>query len=447
MKSAIQIVALLAVLVGGVFGVTFVMQFTRTNSTATGGGPVTPAIAKELIKCAEKTPEWDKVMSVPGYKSLEIEKGYKGHYDFLVWNLTDQPVKIIREPHANCTCTDLKVLFGVIPDEQGAKLAAAQPPPVGPQLEPYLAAIQWKPLDADATRGPSAPQTLPGSPPGRPQYGVVRFDWEALHIKMTTVKVSIVARQGPAADYVLFEVPITVCPPVIASTDNLALGDINAAEKKDASLVVWSATRDHFDATAKLVVDDPCIQVDPPRLLTKDELKALPGTLLEGGATQSISRAQSAYEIKVTAHERLGENQLELGPLARRVVINRGTESELLITVAGTVRGPIQVGKPPAVDRVDLRVFRAEIGAEKMVEITTSVPGLQLSVDHVKPEEIGVELKEVKTRFGSKQWNLTIVVRPDTVAGPLPPDSAIYLKTNSSPPRRIRIPITGNASG
>jgi len=115
--------------------------------------------------------------------------------------------------------------------------------------------------------------------------------------------------------------------------------------------------------------------------------------------------------------------------------------------VTGTVRGPIQVGKPPATDRVDLRVFRAEIGVEKMVEITSSVPGLQLSVDHIKPQEIGVELKEVKTKFGSKQWNLTIVVRPDTVAGPLPTDSAIYLKTNSTPPRRIRIPITGNASG
>jgi len=60
-----------------------------------------------------------------------------------------------------------------------------------------------------------------------------------------------------------------------------------------------------------------------PGLLTKEELKALPATLLEGGATQSISRALSAYEIKVTAHEQLGENQLELGPLARRIVINK----------------------------------------------------------------------------------------------------------------------------
>src|SRR5262249_37849190 len=36
---------------------------------------------------------------------------------------------------------------------------------------------------------------------------------------------------------------------------------------------------------------------------------------------------------------------------------------------------------------------------------------------------------------------------PNVLAGPLPNDSAIYLKTGGPTPRRIRIPVTGNPSG
>ena len=49
---------------------------------------------------------------------------------------------------------------------------------------------------------------------------------------------------------------------------------------------------------------------------------------------------------------------------------------------------------------------------------------------------------------GSDQLFNLLISRPYQVhAGQLPSDSAIYLKTNSTPPRRVRIPIAGNASG
>ncbi len=446
MKSAIQITALLVVIIGGVFGVTFLTQFTRSTDKPSGG-PSPPPVPKELIRCAEKTPEWGKVLGIPGYTSLEIEVGSKGHYDFLVQNLTDQPVKIIREPQANCTCTNLSIFFGVISDDAGAKLASMKTLPLGPEIEPYVGGVQWKLLEADATRGPSAPETLPGSEPARPRFGVVRFGWEAVHEKMTTIKVNIVARQGPAADYLPLEVPITVRAPVLASTENLVLGDIQPDETKEESLFIWSPTRDHFDATAQLVAPDRCIQVAPPRLLTPDELKALPVALAQSAGAKSVSRMRCAYAIKVTAHERLGENQLELGPLARRIVIKVGKETELMILVTGTVRGPIEIGTGAERDRVDFRVFRSDRGAEKSVEIKSSIPGVQLMVDHVTPDSIKAELEPRTSAFGERSWKLTVVIPPDAAAGLLPSDSAIYLRTNSSPPRRVRIPVTGNASG
>ena len=214
MKSIIQIVALLVVLVGGVFGVTFLTQYTRNDGkTNVTEKPSTP-VATTLVKCAEKTADWEKDTGIRGYKSLEIEKGSKGHYDFILANQTDQPVKIIREPVANCSCTNTNIFFGVIPDAEATKLAAIKPQPSGKQLEPYLTGVQWKPLDSDATSGPSPAEILPGSTPETPRYGVVRFDWQAMHEKKTDIKLNIVVRQGPAAEYLTFEVPITVGPPV-----------------------------------------------------------------------------------------------------------------------------------------------------------------------------------------------------------------------------------------
>jgi hypothetical protein len=119
----------------------------------------------------------------------------------------------------------------------------------------------------------------------------------------------------------------------------------------------------------------------------------------------------------------------------------------MMVTVTATVRGPIEVGKPADRDRIDFRVFRSDIGAEKMVEIKSSVPGLTLSIDRVTPDTIKAELQPMTSPFGTRSWKLTVVVPPDAQAGPLPADSAIYLKTDSKPPRRVRIPVNGNASG
>jgi hypothetical protein len=448
MKSLIQIVVLLAVLIGGVFGVTFLTQYTRKPATEGKGKGDTP-VTSRLLEWPLKTAPWGEILGFPGYASLEIEKGSKDHYDFLLRNVTEQPVKIVRDPAPNCTCTNLRVFFGVIPDAAAARLATLKSLPVGPKLEPHLAGIQWKQLDADANRGSSAPETLPASQPSRPTFGVIRFDWEAVHEKTTTVNVNIVARQGPAADYMTLQVPLTVCPPVYVSTENLALGDINAGETKEESLIIWSPTRNSFKATAQLAMPDPCIQISPPRPFTKEELAGLPAALRAANGDKAFTQTKCAYAIKVTAHERLGDNQLELGPLARRLVINQGTDTETPAPaiVTGTVRGPIQVGKPSEYDRVDFRVFRSDQGAEKSVEIRSSVPGLVLSIDRVAPDSIKTQLLAGPTAFGARTWKLTVVIPPDTQAGPLPADSAIYLKTNSTPPRRIRIPITGNASG
>src|SRR5947209_1750092 len=100
MKSALQVVALLVVLVGGVFGVTFLTQFVRKPGTVPKDGN-DQYVVKQLLKSPELrrragttaiSPSWSEITGIPGYESLEMEKGTKRHYDFLLTNLTDKPV-------------------------------------------------------------------------------------------------------------------------------------------------------------------------------------------------------------------------------------------------------------------------------------------------------------------------------------------------------------------
>src|SRR5436190_18877766 len=127
MKSAIQVVALFVVVVGGVFGLTFFTQFTHTKDTPSGdAGP--PPTRVELLKQYEKTATWDP--NDPQYVR-EFAKGVKAHYDFLLSNANDKPVTVSLDSKFACTCTNLDVLVGVVPADGRAKLKDAKPAAVG----------------------------------------------------------------------------------------------------------------------------------------------------------------------------------------------------------------------------------------------------------------------------------------------------------------------------
>jgi hypothetical protein len=460
MKSAIQVVALLVVLVGGVFGVTFLTQFVRKPAGEPTDGRPVQYVVKQLLVSPESRerqgskaiyPDWAAITGIPGYQSLEMEKGTKHHYDFLLTNVTDKLVSVFLNSQFSCTCARLKVSVGVVPDEQGAKLAALKTLPVGPAVEPYVGGVQWKVLEYDATRGPSVTVEIP-APDSTTRYAVVRMAWETTEIKQTTLKAEIIARQGSTADRLNFEVPISVTAAVLSSTspsDVVYVGDLNPGDRREESFFVWSATRADFPCKAELSVPDPCIEVVPPRRLTAEELKALPAQLAAKAETKTLTNARCAYEIKVAASEHVGDNQLELGPFARRLFVNRGTDTEVVVVLAGTVRGPIQVGDVNDREKVDLRIFRADHGAQRVLTITCPTPGQTLAIDKIVPADvIQAELTPVKTAAGaSPSWKLTVFVPPNVTAGQLPFDSAIYLKMGTNPPRRVRIPVAGNASG
>src|SRR5438045_1658669 len=109
MKSLIQVVTGFAVLVGGVFLVTFLTQFTRKESSPTGQTD-TPVLSKELLELKQNKAKWD---DLDGY-NLEVERHTTGNYDFLVANSKDKPVNVVLESKFSCTCATMTVQIGII---------------------------------------------------------------------------------------------------------------------------------------------------------------------------------------------------------------------------------------------------------------------------------------------------------------------------------------------
>jgi hypothetical protein len=440
MKSAIQGFIVVAVIGGGIFLVTFLSQNTRKPAATapTTSGPVT---GTEIVHAYEKTAVWDD--KDPGYVQ-EVEKNTPGYYDFLLSNANDRPVTLTLELKS-CKCANVR--FGVLTGANRAKVKGAANPPTGPRLAPYVGDLQWTDMLHDRDK-PPVPVTVPAADADGPQFAVVRLGWEPKEPQSTRLTAQIQARLGSAADYLQFDLPVIIAPILVTSQDQLQFGDINPGDRRAQSFVVWSSTRADVPVKARLTTDDPCIEVAEPRPVVGEELKKLPEELAAAAEVKSKTRPKCAYAVTVTVSESRGDHQLELGPLARRLVINRGTDSEATVLLTGTVRGAIQVGEPADHDRIDLRVFPANRGTQKMVVVKSSLPGLALTVDHVRPAELQATIVAGPPGFGTRQWKLTVTAPgDDKLSGPLPPDSAIYLKTNSTPPRRIRIPVMGNASG
>ncbi len=208
----------------------------------------------------------------------------------------------------------------------------------------------------------------------------------------------------------------------------------------------WSATRTRFPLRAAEKSGDPCFDVTCIPL-TAEECRALAGKW--SGPNRSLPVA-AAYRVGVTIHESPGGALLELGPLDRQVTLSTTPdEPPLQVRVTGTVRGDVAIGARASEDRIALGPFAAAEGtaAPRSIWLFPNQPGARLKVVSWTPEYLAVKLEEVSGSgtAGKPGWRLWVEVPPNRAAGPLPADSAVHLKLLGERPRRIRVPVTGNA--
>src|SRR5262249_47811794 len=117
----------------------------------------------------------------------------------------------------------------------------------------------------------------------------------------------------------------------------------------------------------------------------------------------------------------------------------------VLVSLGGSVRGPVTVGTDTDRGELSLGTFERGAGTSAAITLSTGERGLNLRVESV-PDFIQARLSEEKPPgSGGRAWRLTVTVPPDSLIGSIPPNTAVLLRTTGDRPRRIRIPVTGSA--
>jgi hypothetical protein len=439
MKLLQAIVALLVVV--GLIGLaTFVSQYTRTSITPTPSTAVTAATSSNVspLQITERIAVWG---TGDGQYTEEMEKGSKTHYDFWVSNPHAQPVTVILR-HKSCICTTALLGLFAPEDLPDARKLLAEP---AKRLEAsaLLARVKWHPLFEGTKELPVTVLPADGSDP---QPAIIRLEVDGREhgAKRLTADIQHQLPDG-STEVTRFEVPVLVVSGLLVSPSTLSVGDMKANDRRDLEFLAWTPTRNEIAVKAEEPTGDPCVVIAPPQHLTAAEAEQAGKDLMAANPSMSHTRVRDAYRIKLTVFERREGRQLDIGPLSRRVVLNAGTDTESSVAITGMVRGEIRVGDTSDKDRVDLGSFRADHPHDKTVVVSSLEPGLKLSVDSKTPEELQVQLQEQPPDGGPRRWKLTVTVPAGTLSGPMPTTSAVVLRTQAEPPRRIRIPVTGNA--
>ena len=407
---------------------------------------------------------------------LEREERSRGHVDFWFYNPNEEAVQVGLQ-RKSCKCGSVELF--VLPEDRRPWVARTAAAACG--VAPF------GPLNAIALCGPAVRQIQHGVegnelltttekatvPPG--QFGWARIGWSD-----RTGKQSLEATlwyDDPAVGKtrtlniaLFFHEPFRV-------RSNLRLGTFKEAALEKgvrASIVVWSSTRASIrleaeaDKTRESAQNDPFI-VGKPVPLTPAEYRALNRANNEG--TPSISEDTRgsilcAYRIPILLQAIApdGKTPFDIGPFARRVNISspdtNGDPKSVLVT--GRVRGIVEIGNEQDNGRINFHDFARSRGKVESVDLMCHDQKIELAFDRQRTARfLDAELVPVTpTPAGVLQaWTLRAKVLPLQADGefprptdPLYEDSAIYLKVSfpgepRNPPRTVRIPVTGRASG
>jgi hypothetical protein len=243
------------------------------------------------------------------------------------------------------------------------------------------------------------------------------------------------------------QTPMASEPPARVFPPSVDVGELRPdGPPSRAEFWCWSGTRKQFPLRAAEKTGDPCFTVTCTPL-TAEECEALAAKWSRPKRSLPVA---AGYHVVVTIRESPGTALLELGPLDRRIMLSGNPdEPPLQVRLTGMVRGDVAIGAHESEDRIALGPFPAAEGtaSPRGIWLATEQPGARLKIDSWTPEYLVAKLEEVPAGggIGKPGWRLSVEVPPNRAAGPLPEDSAVYLKLLGEPPRRIRVPVTGNA--
>jgi hypothetical protein len=377
-----------------------------------------------------------------------------GHYDFAFANPNKERVVVGLESK-NCQCASVAAC--TLDSAQWALYQKkAKADPITRSRQSTEDGLPWKLLSENSVSGVMVD-------PG--QHGIIRVFWDGRNQRepkgvslAATISVSPLGRFHERTTTTL-GVRVHYVQPVNFYPERLNLGSVSPQNPSAAdALHCWSATRD-LEVEVGPGTKDPCFEVRARKLEKPEELRQLTDDLRAQGIW---TRVRSAYRIEVTVYEEKDGKQFDLGTFARplNLVIKgkrEGAEAERLFpsslpSARGRVQGDIKVGTFEDDGAINLKNVKADRLNHVKARLWAKA-GMELEYDdHFTPEGLnlqGVNLVDLEkgkkaSLRGWKVWEIQLSVPPGLEPGPLPEDSAIFLRVKGPTPRRIRIPLIGS---
>jgi hypothetical protein len=432
-KSGAGWIVATALFVAIVAGVAWISQYIPRGVTSGGPKPPTrpapvqiPDLDFVVMGAMWEKPTPGQVEERPHAK--EFEHGVEGHYDFPFRNKHEYPMTI-GFWQTSCDCSSLKGA-ALSPDEVAGLPTDASKMPV-----PDLPGRTWTDLPKDQHTGVEIPAN---------GGGIVRMSWNSRKRAGEYLKLNITVWMAPSdrLDEKVFanlHAPILITTPIRFEPARLSLGTLSTGGVAEGAVFIHSATR----TTLPLVVDKA--QLDDLFDVRLEPLDAAALKTLENQlrAQKFDTRLTAATKAVVTLREQQGGKQLDQGLFSRTLPVHLEGESDIAPPlVTAITRGDVEIGTGDDIGRIVFRPFPTREGNSRKIPLWTENPA-DLIVEGTSPSFIGAKLTRDKKDTGTvrKKWNLEVTLPPGALVGTLPEDAVIILRTDTQPPRRIRIPV------
>jgi hypothetical protein len=242
--------------------------------------------------------------------------------------------------------------------------------------------------------------------------------------------------------------------------------DLVGGIKRD--LIIWSSTRSSFRLNVRMdsVRTDPKadpIEVGAPVALTSAECAELERNNNAPSEFAQPGIVASAWRIPLTLRSMAadGKTPFPIGPFRRKLLITSPdfpTMETGAISLSGQVRGLVDIGNEEHQGVVTFGSFPSKRGKSEVLNLSSDVKGIQLSVDTSRTSpflvaSLGEPQKAGETR---QLWKLRMEIKPNAAIGAFPrrddkryEDSAVYLLATQpgQPARPIRIAVQGTSTG
>jgi hypothetical protein len=468
----------LLIFIGAIGTLAWVTQYLPSRQEPDQGGSAPPPPSKLILKFAnpyrvanwepEQTrAQWEKLKEQAKREGKPIDEvpppppspyaaEYEvttdthidgGHYDFEFENANNAPVLVGVESK---TCQCASVVACALNSAEWARYQSlkAKADPVTRSRQDAKDGLPWKALTEGSEDGLSV---------SAGQHGVIRIFWEGRNrLEPEKVRLNATIWVSPPGKFrerqtTTLGVHVSYVRPAHFYPDRLNLGTVSPQGSVSDSLHCMSATRDLEVSVSGST--DPCFEVQVRKLEKPEDLRQLAEDMRAKGI---LTRVRSAYRIDVTVHERKDGKQFDLGTFLRPLALAVKGNGERLHTAMPAVRGRIQGEIKVGTFEDDGAINLKNVKEDRLTRVTGKLwakAGMELDYDSFTPKGLNLEVDPpVKLPANSPDsvsgwttWEIRMTVPAGLQAGPLPEDSAIFLRVkNSQPPRRIRIPLIGS---